>query len=160
MTVPSFLDTKERSNTTDYMLITATNSLYPVLAHKQKLSAILSPCIHLSFLICVLFFCPLAIWWHIHFSITLPWHHWQTLLFLFSPTSSLFIQHISKFCYFFLFLSLKAVTSFLFLKTKIPILAFLCTTACPLLKIYSVVKPHKLANNVPIFHSRWLHILH
>lgn len=41
----------------DYMLITATDSLCQVLVHKQKLSAFLSPsCIHLSFLICVLFF--------------------------------------------------------------------------------------------------------
>lgn len=77
---------------------------------------------------------------------------------LFSPTSRLFIQHISEFCYFFLFLSLKAVTSFLFPKTKILILTSLSTTACPLLlKMYSVVKPHKLAKKVPVFHSRWLH---
>lgn len=41
-----------------------------------------------------------------------------TNLTLFSPTFRLFIQHISKFCYFFLFLSLKAVTSSLFLKPK------------------------------------------
>lgn len=74
---------------------------------------------------------------------------------LFSPTSRLFIQHISEFCYFFLFLSLKAVTSFLFPKTKILILTSLSTTACPLLlKMYSVVKPHKLAKKVPVFHSR------
>lgn len=40
------------------------------------------------------------------------------LFFIFSPTSRLFIQHVSKFCYFFLFLPLKAVISFLFLKPK------------------------------------------
>lgn len=73
----------------------------------------------------------------------------------FSPTSRLFIQHISKFCYFFLFLSLKAATSSLFLKPKNLILTFLSTATCSLLlKMYSVVTPRKLANKVPVFHSR------
>lgn len=40
----------------DYMLIATANSLCQLLTHQQKLSAILSPCAHLSFLICVLFF--------------------------------------------------------------------------------------------------------
>lgn len=112
----SFLYTEERRNTMD-TLITVTNSLSQVLAPKQKLSAILFlSCVHLPLLICVLFLF-LAIWWHVHF-----FNHFTlaslTNLTLFSPTSRLFIQHISTFCYFFLFLSLKAVTSFLFPKPK------------------------------------------
>lgn len=57
MTFPSFLYAEERSSTTDCILINRTSSLCQMLAHKRKLSAILSPsCVHLSFLICVLFF--------------------------------------------------------------------------------------------------------
>lgn len=142
MTFLSFLDTRERRYTTDYILIPNANSSCQVLAHKQKLSAILSSfCVHLSFLICVLFFSHhlVACSFFNHFTLAS-----LTNLTLFSPTFRLFIQHISKFCYFFLILSLKAVTSSVS-EAKILILTSLSAAPCsPIkLKIYSVVKPHK-----------------
>lgn len=53
---PSFPYTRENNNTTNYMVITVISLSFQVLAHQQKLSAILSSCVHLCFLICVLFF--------------------------------------------------------------------------------------------------------
>lgn len=154
MAFPYFLDAKKKRKTVDYKLITATNSLRQVLVIKQVI------CHPLSFL-CSSVFPYLCSFFSSHHLVTCSFFNHFTLASLtkftlfFSPTSRLFIQHISKFCYFFLFLSLKAATSSLFLKPKNLILTSLSTATCSLLlKMYSVVKPRKLANKVPVFHSR------
>lgn len=150
---PLLLFYTQKSNTTNNMVITVIHSLCQVLAHQQMLSAILSfSCVHLCFLICVLFFSHHLVACSFFNNFTLA--SLSNLSLFFSPTSRLFIHNISKFCYFFMFLSLKAVTSFLFLKPKNLILTSLSIATCSplLLKIYSLVRPQKLANKVSLFH--------
>lgn len=75
---------------------------------------------------------------------------------LFSPTSRLFMQHISRFCYFFLFLSLQAATSSVFLKPKPqPNIFIYSNMFCS--QINSVVNIHELANWV--FYAKRLCII-
>lgn len=72
--------------------------------------------------------------------------------FFFSHIQAVHPKHF-KILLFLPVLVLKAVTSFLFLKPKNLILTSLSIAACSplLLYIYSVVKPHKWANKVPVF---------
>lgn len=74
-------------------------------------------------------------------------------LFFFSHIQAVHPKHF-KILLFLPVLVLKAVTSFLFLKPKNLILTSLSIATCSplLLNIYSVVKPHKWANKVPVFH--------
>lgn len=107
---------KGRRNTRDYILITVTNSLCYVLAHKQNICHPLSWCSSAFPYLCFFFSRHLmACSFFNHFTLASLTNFSYSF---FSPTFRLFIQQISKFCYFFLFLSLKAVTSFLFLKPK------------------------------------------
>lgn len=153
---PSFLYTKEKSNTTNNMVITIIHSLCQMLAHQQKLSATLSsPCVHLCFLICVIFyfiffFAPFGgmfIFQSLYLGIII-----KPYSFFFSHIQAVHPKHF-KILLFLPVLVLKAVTSFLFLKPKNLILTSLSIAACSplLLNIYSVVKPHKWANKVPVF---------
>lgn len=112
----------------------------------------LSLCSSGCFLIFLLFFFPLSIWWHVHFSISLPWHHLQTLLFFLSHIQAVHPKHFK----ILLFLPVPVLKNCHFLsvpEAKKLILTFLSIATCSLLllKIYSVVKPHKLANKVPVF---------
>lgn len=129
------------------MVITIIHSLCKVLAHQQKLSAILSSsCVHLCFLICVLFFFFFAPFGGMFIFQSLY------LGIIIKPYSFFFFSHIQavhpkhfKILLFLPVLVLKAVTSFLFLKPKNLILTSLSIATCSplLLNIYSVVKPHK-----------------
>ena len=143
MTFLSFLDARERRYTTDYILITKANSLCQVLAHKQKLSAILSSfCVHLSFLICVLFFLSpfggMFVFQSLNLGITS-----QPYSF-FTHIQAVYSTHFK----ILLFLPVPVLKSCHFLsvpEAKTLILTSLSAAPCsPIkLKIYSVVKPHK-----------------
>ena len=105
VTFPSFLYTKEKRDTRSDIFSPVINSLCQVLSQHQKLSAFLSPCVHLGVSLSFFFFFSLSafggmfIFQSVYLGIT------YKLYFFSSPTFRLFIPNISKFCYFFLFLS-------------------------------------------------------